>query len=99
MPTQSKSKFKKSPDPKKAQATRRAGYERNMALMRAYKESHPCKQCGHKFPHSAMQFGKTPRAKWSIPRLAGARCTVEALQAAMEKTPLYCATCFATVNL
>lgn len=76
---------------KTASESRRAGYQRNMDLMRAYKESHACATCGKRFPHYMMEFDAPKEGEWSIPRLAGSRCTADALMKAMQKTKLYCA--------
>lgn len=86
-------KIKKPQDPAQARQVRRNGYERNMNVMRGYKESHPCLECGNRNPHYAMAFKSPPKGTWSISRLAGSRCTIETLLAAMQTTPLFCLTC------
>lgn len=67
-------------------------YTRNMALMKTWKETHPCAVCGKKFPHYMMAFDlPTEREEWSVAVLAASRCSVEVLEEAMKKTPLLCA--------
>lgn len=88
----------KQPSPTKKsghiQKLRLAGYERNMAAMRDYKAHHPCAACGYRFPQFVMEFASPKKAgDWSISRLAGSRCTLDALQEAMKNTELLCANC------
>lgn len=75
---------------------RQSAYDRNLAFMRAFKETHPCKDCKRTYPHYVMHF-VTPKVKgeWSIPRLAISRCSISVLDDAMRKTPLLCANCLA----
>lgn len=77
----------------RGRAIRQNGYERNMRFMRLWKETHPCSVCGQKFAHQLIQFETPSKGEWTISRLAGSRCTVEALEAAMKKTRLICLVC------
>ena len=89
------SQFQKSPAGRLI-ATR--AYARNMALMRAWKETHRCADCGCRQPHYLMEFESAKKGEWSISHLAGSRCAPAVLEAAMKKTALYCATCKRTRN-
>jgi hypothetical protein len=79
-------------NPKKPREIRASGYRRNMEAMEAYKGCHPCVMCGKQYPHYIMEF-ETPKKGWSVSRMAGSRCKLEDLHAAMERTDVLCANC------
>ncbi len=76
-----------------SKASRLAIYQRNMAAMRLYRETHRCKDCKGSFPHYVMEFATPQKGEISISRLAGSRCALEELNAAMAQTDLLCANC------
>lgn len=75
------------------QAIRQAAYERNMNLMREWKESHACADCGDRFPSYVMDFAAPKKGEWSISRLAGSRCTIDVLKEAMRRRAVLCLNC------
>jgi len=79
--------------PKKPQEIRAAGYRRNMEALQAYKGSHPCVACGKQYPQYVMEFDAPKRDEWSVSRMAGSRCKLEDVKAAMERTEVLCANC------
>lgn len=58
-------------------------------------KNHPCLDCGKSFPPFAMDFDHRPDEKKykCVSAMAGSRCSLEAIQAEIEKCDIVCAVC------